>query len=142
MENNLSTTFSKILRYSHSILERVQLYTQPLAILFRTSLKEQALALNNLLLAFSKDKNGLEDIKIDCAVLYHANEVAVTHFNDWERSVFWMGCYQVTDEKAFVSLNDEINNMQNLLIDAAIKMKQQYGESNVKYFIPTFYRSK
>ncbi|WP_398574449.1 hypothetical protein [Staphylococcus equorum] len=142
MENDLSTLFSKAIEDNQDILVSIQPYEHPLVILFRTSLKEQESTLHNLLSIFNKEEPSLGQVKIDCATLYHANQVAILHFNDWGRAVSWSDSYGATDRKVFILLNEKVSNMQSLLVDAAIELQQNYGDSNVKYFIPTFYLSK
>lgn len=142
LKNDLNTFFSNALKDNQDTLVSIQSYVHPLVILFRTSLEEQKSALYNLLSIFNKEEPNLGQVRIDCATLYHANQVAILHFNDWERAVSWSDSYGAPDKKVFILLNGKISNMQSLLVDAAIELQQKYGDSNVKYFIPTFYLSK
>ncbi len=138
MDNKLYTYFYNILECNQDVLDEIEPYDHPLLSLLSESLTNQYCNLKQLVEKSHNNTPNLEEIKKNCAIVYHANQVANPFYEQWGRAIKWIDS---PSEAIFESVGKKIENMQKALEKAAEELQKAYGEMEVKYFIPTFYLS-
>ncbi|MDP4162206.1 MAG: hypothetical protein Q8906_02015 [Bacillota bacterium] len=135
MENVL-ILFSEIGENTKKILDETKKSTNPLAVIYRTTLEEQLHAIKDLMPFLKKNKPNLEEIKKALSIVYHDDDISETTYRAWKRAIHWQ------DESHLYS-TEEIDlffqkNKKNLK-DAAKELLGLYDSEKIKYIVPTFY---
>ena len=135
----LYTLFSEVLEDTEFILKRTGDAENPLAVLFRTVLREQKAMIEQLLPHLEQNNQQLEDYKTPLSIVYQDDSISDSTFRAWGRAIVWQ---DETNSKIVQDLHLFFQKMKKNLKEAGAELKSTFGEEKVKYVVPSFYLSQ
>ncbi|WP_434045966.1 MULTISPECIES: hypothetical protein [Sorangium] len=134
--NELPTCVHELAELTDSVLQRTEPSHDPLAVLFRTALKEQKAALERLTPEMRDDDLAMEAIKTDLSIVYHDHEIAEVNIRSWVRHLGWAGDPRLQLAREMAALSAE---MKKRLERIAALLEERFRHDELKYVIPSFY---